>query len=135
MPRGKVPVTNANVMLWRDILVLYAIIEYLNNHEKPPSQRELHNVTHGLVNDFIEANNVPAIYSRPFTSNEIITQAIAKLRQAGLLSPKGEYHPTDSAIAFFQDARVGQDWSKWPISVPLAGDAPDLTRATYLPAL
>lgn len=126
---------------WIDILALWVIIERSCNSvleqptRPPPTQRELVDAKakSGLLRDFIATNEVSPAYAKPPTSNDVVTQAIKRLRETGLLTLEG-YYPTKAGRELFSQ-HIGTDWRRWPKEIPYSDGKLDLGHARYLPEL
>lgn len=122
-----------NRLLWLDILVLYCIMKHTETSATPPLKRELFNRgdRSGLVNQFIQSNNVDYIYSKPLTSDLPVQDAINKLRRIGFLSQDG-YKVLSKGFTFFEI--IGADWRKWPLDAPISSNNTlDAARTIYAP--
>lgn len=123
---------------WIDILVLRIIVDRVMEREgeKPPSQRELFDITKktGLINEWLAEHGVDRLYASPITGNKTLTQTVHTLRMLRLIQPRGKYWPTSSGMNFFDDPAIGRDWERWPLAVPIIGEL-NMPRAIYPPKL
>ena len=93
-----------------------------DNRDDLPSQRKLLPVdgSEGLVNQFLDDNQIPRTFTPKLTSNQRLMTAIQRLRTANFIAPEGTYVPTDE-IQKLWDA-IGESWSFWPLNIPMDPD-------------
>lgn len=125
-------------LLFNDVLVLWILsTEQAQAHfglDDLPSHRQLFDLDtkSGLVNDFIDENDIDPIYTVRFTGFNQLNQSIAKLRRLGFLEQSGRYYPTDDGLAFIR--QLGSNWREWPVDVPIQpNNTLDFANATYIP--
>ena len=119
-----------------DIVVLKVITEYTREHNKPPTRNDLfHRETYtSIVNTWLEEHQVDTIYTLPITGSDQLDDTLYVLRRLNLIEKSGSYSPTQSGYSFFKRKQVGENWRRWPISVPVdENDEINWTLARYAP--
>lgn len=115
------------------------LIEFLDlavlavlNREPPPTQRQLWSAHESLINDWLLDQGVTErglLFATPVSGVRRVALSIARLRQIHAVAAAGSY--TVTGIGRQLLTRLGPDWTRWPLEVPLNGSDLDFSRANY----
>jgi len=116
-------------ILWIDIWALSAIMRYLSQNHRPPSQKTLYANHGGLLNQSLIEYGVDSFFASPIHSNRAIDIIIGRLRSAKLLEPSGKYIPSSQGEALLE--KLSEEWDCWPLTAMVEDGA--IVEAEYLP--
>ena len=84
-----------------------------------------------MVEDFLAANEVPAVYSKPITHAQTLKRILETLTGLGLVSEAdGVLSLTDEGRNLL--SRLGDDWKTWPRLLPFTDGGPDFDNADFV---
>ena len=109
----------------------FAILAVLNR-EPTPTQRELWSAETSLINDWLLDQGVTErglLFATPVSGVRRVALAVARLRQIHAVEAAGSYTVTGTGRQLL--SRLGPDWTRWPLEVPLNGSDLDFSRANY----